>query len=279
MSGVTTMSGGATPLNFSSTAGGSPSAFGNAFGSGTSYTGISGSGAVSVSGAAVINSSNTALTISGASGITDNSAGNNSITLATTTKFFSQAGDTISASSGATTMYGANFGQTTFTSTGALNSIVGGNGNIQGTSTGANSLLTGGQGISLFTVTGANSVVVAGAKGVTGVDLSKSTGPEAFFTNPGSTSGLSVVYMGSGADSFIGGAGTNIVRAGSGPDTFAFLNGHAGGTTYILGFNSNDQVIGNYNGISSETITSGSDVITLSDNTKIVLVNYDHKIF
>jgi hypothetical protein len=197
---------------------------------------------------------------------------------------FTQAGDTVSASSGSVTLFGANSGQTKFSLSGSNSSIIGGNGSIAGTSSGANSTLIGGQGVSLFNVTGSNSYIVGGSAGTTGVDLRGSTGPEQIFTNPGTSHGNMVVFMGSGADSFTGGGGNSTVVAGSGSDVFSFIKGHAGGTETIIGFNAKDSVdFGGYgyslNNAPSEQVVNGSDVMTLSDGTKITFVGLDHKIF
>ncbi|GAB0116933.1 hypothetical protein Acid7E03_10050 [Acidisoma sp. 7E03] len=199
----------------------------------------------------------------------------------TNTTIFAAANDTISAATGSTTLFGASTGQTTFSLGGSDSSVTGGAGSIVGTASGSNSTLVGGSGTSLFSVTGSNSLVVAGQGGTTGVDLSKSTGPETIATNPLGNSGTLVATLGSGADSVIGGGGASTITAGSGNDVFGFVNGHAGGSEVIIGFNSKDTLaFGGYSGnFLTESVSGGSDVIKLSDGTTITLVGIDHKLF
>lgn len=284
MSDTTSVSGGTTPGNFSD-ASGAGAAFSSIFAAGTTYTVFTGGGTVSVPGNAVLSTSGTAVTISGSTtAVADTSAGGNSITSTTNTVIFSGPNDTITAASGSTTLFGASTGQTTFSIGGSGSSVTGGSGDIAGSASASNSTLVGGTGTSLFTVTGSNNLVVAGQSGTTGVDLSQTTGAETLTTNPLGNSGTLVATLGSGADSVIGGSGASTITAGSGNDVFGFVNGHAGGSEVIVGFTSNDTLAFGGYGYSltnapTETVTGGSDVITLTDGTTITLVGVDHKLF
>jgi hypothetical protein len=284
MSDTTSVSGGTTPSNFTDASGAS-AAFSNFFSAGTTYTVFTGSGTVSVDGAATLGTSSTAYTISGGTtAVADTSGGGNSITSTTNTTIFAAPNDTITAASGSTTLFGAGSGTTTFSLGGSGSSVTGGAGDIVGTASASNSTLVGGTGTSLFSVTGSNNLVVAGQSGTTGVDLSQSTGPETLTTNPLGNSGTLIATLGSGADSVIGGSGASTITAGSGSDVFGFVNGHAGGSEVIIGFNSNDTLAFGGYGYSltnapSENVSGGSDVITLTDGTTITLVGVDHKLF
>lgn len=80
----------------------------------------------------------------------------------------------------------------------------------------------------------------------------------------------------------IAGSGAASVTGGSGPDVYGFIDGHAGGSVVITGFNATDTMaFGGYGGdpITSEGVLHGSDLITLSDGTVILVAGVDHKIF
>jgi hypothetical protein len=75
---------------------------------------------------------------------------------------------------------------------------------------------------------------------------------------------------------------------GAGPDTYAFLSGHAGGTATILGLGDGDTIaFGGYenakgaatNPIQTETVVDGSDQIKLTDGTTINLTGVDRTLF
>jgi hypothetical protein len=153
-----------------------------------------------------------------------------------------------------------------------------------GTVSGANTTLVGGTGNTIASVSGANSLAVAGSSGVTGIDESGSTGPETIATNPLGNSGTLVAFLGSGADSVLGGGGASTIEGGSGNDVFAFINGHAGGSEVIYNFTAIDNFAFAGYGYSAtnlptEAVGTLGDVITLSDGTTITLVGIDHKIF
>lgn len=284
MSDTTSVSGGTTPSNFSD-ASGAGAAFSTIFATGTTYTVFTGGGTVSVPGTAVLSTSGTAVTVSGSTtAVADTTSGSNTITSTTNTVIFSGPNDTVTASTGSTTLFGASSGTTTFSIGGSGSSVTGGSGNIAGVASSSNSTLVGGTGTSLFTVNGANNLVAAGQSGTTGVDLSQSAGGNTITTNPLGNSGTLIATLSNGADSVIGGGGASTITAGSGNDVFGFVNGHAGGSEVIIGFSSNDTLAFGGYGYSltnapTETVTSGSDVITLSDGTTITLVGVDHKLF
>ncbi|HTI02641.1 MAG TPA: hypothetical protein VL752_16950 [Acidisoma sp.] len=283
MSESTTVGGGTTPAQFTG-ASGAEAAFATLFPSGTTYTVFSGSGVATTSGPLVVSSTNSAITVSGASVVADTTAGGNAITTTTSTAVFAAPNDTISAGAAATTIFGADSGVTQFTASGANSSITGGAGGFVGTASGANSTLVGGTGVSIMHVTGSNSLAVAGQSGITGIDMSHSTGPETIATNPLGNSGTLVAILGAGADSVIGGSGASTITAGTGHDSFLFVLGHAGGSEVIIGFNAADNIGFAGYGYSAtnlpvEHVGSIGDVITLSDGTTVTLAGFDHKIF
>ncbi len=283
MSG-TTISGGGVPSNWTGGAGGASAAFATYFSATTVVTTI-GPGISSVTGAVALDTPNTAVTVS-ASAFADESTGGNSITTLDPSVVFAAANDTIT-SAAATTLFGAAGGLTTFSISGAQSSINGGAGGITGTASGANTTLIGGTGNNIVTVTGANSLAVAGpGPGTTGIDESGSTGAEEIATSPTGTSGPLVAILGSGADTVLGGGGASTITGGSGHDVFGFIKGTAGGTEVIFNFTSKDTfAFGGYTGdpVASETPTVfggvTSDLITLTDGTKITIVGQNSSIF
>jgi hypothetical protein len=108
---------------------------------------------------------------------------------------------------------------------------------------------------------------------------------------PGSNSGALVANLGTGttAESVIGGGGSSSISAGgSTNDVFGFVQGHAGGSETISGFNSTDNFA--FQGYGADAIKSeafvansastGTDVITLTDGTTITVVgSFTHSIF
>ena len=285
MSGTSTVSGSSLANNWTLTSGATP-VFDQYFTSTTNVTIVPG-GVSTVTGATASFAANGADTIS-ASVFTDQSSGGNTVTSLNSSAIFAAANDTIS-SAAASTVFGAGSGITHFLTSGANSSITGGAGAIVGTASGANATLVGGSNNALFTVTGANSLAVAGTgSGVTGIDESTTTGAETITTNPLGNSGTLVATLGSGADSVIGGGGASTITGGSGNDVYGFVDGHAGGSEVILGFNATDNIAFSGYGYSlsnapAETVTTfdgiASDVITLSDGTTITLVGVDHKLF
>lgn len=284
MSG-STIPGSSVPNYWTGTSGATP-VFDQYFATAGSVTLVT-SGVSTVSGPLAITGANGADTIAASQSV-DISSGGNSITLQNPATFFAAPNDTIS-SAAAATIFGAASGTVNFSLSGADSSVTGGQGSTVGIASGANTTLVGGSGNSLFTVTGANSLAVAGpGPGVTGIDESGSTGPETIATNPLGNSGTLVAFLGSGADSVIGGGGASTIVGGSGNDVFGFVDGHAGGSEVILNYTSSDNLAFSGYGYSSDNVPTetigtfngeASDIMTLSDGTKITFVGIDHKLF
>jgi serralysin len=285
MSASTTVSGSSVANNWTGGAGGAGQAFLNLI-TNAPYLNVVGSGVSTITGASVLMTGATSVTVS-ASAFADESTGSNSINTQAPSVVFAAPNDTIS-SAAATTLFGSSGGLTTFAIGGAGSSISGGAGGIRGVASGANSTLIGGSGNNLFTVSGSNSLAVAGpGPGTTGINEATSTGPELIATSPTGTSGPLVAILGSGADTVLGGGGASTITGGSGSDVFGFIKGTAGGSEVIFNFTSKDNfAFGGYGSagpISAEAVTTfggvASDQITLTDGTKITLVGIDHKIF
>jgi Ca2+-binding RTX toxin-like protein len=307
MSDIITVNGGTIPSNFSTAA--SQAAFANFFNSNVIVSEVYGSGnytvtktgpfptEVGVTGTAL------AVTLSGAdaiaiSGVNDTvNAGDSTpymaflnggtgITLnegaGPSTVFASMGSATVNAGTGSTTVDGST-GNLTFTGGSSSNdSVTAGSGvtSMFGGS-GGNNTLVGGSGWTMVTLTGSSSGDLAvGGTGVTTVQASNTTGNLTITTNP-SGSGQMEIFMGSGADTFVGGGTTHtVVQAGSGADVFGFVNNGMPGADTILGFNAKDNVaFGSGLTVTGEAIGTYGDVITLSNGTTITLAGIDHKLW
>jgi len=182
--------------------------------------------------------------------------------------------------SGNTTMSGA-------TSTTATTFLMGGSGtNLLYGGAGATTIaaglgastLVGGTGPTLMLANGSAADMMVAGSGATTVNGTTGSGPEIVFAGPGPA----LVALGSGAGTLIGGAGVAHVTGGSGADVYGFIKGHAGGSDVITGLQDNDAIVfGGYGGspITSEGVLAGSDLITLSDGTVILLQGIDHTVF
>lgn len=182
--------------------------------------------------------------------------------------------------SGAVTLYGA-------TSSTATSFLMGGSGTslIHG-GAGASTLvggsgastLAGGSGPTLILANGSASEQIQAGAGATTVNGLYGTGPETVFAG----AGADIIALGSGADSVLAGSGAASVIGGRGSDVYGFIDGHAGGSVVITGLKATDSLaFAGYAGnpITSEGVLHGSDLITLSDGTVILLSGLDHKIF
>ena len=187
-------------------------------------------------------------------------------------------------------------------------SVLGGSGDLTvsgATSTTATTIVRGGSGTNLLTGGAGLTTIAAGSGAST---LIGGTGPTMLFTNGGASdyvaagsgpttivggtgsgneqifagSGADFIGLGSGADTMVAGSGVSSVIGGAGQDIYGFINGHAGGSDIIAGLKANDSIVfGGYGGnpITSEGVLNGSDLLTLSDGTAILLVGIDYKIF
>ena len=92
--------------------------------------------------------------------------------------------------------------------------------------------------------------------------------------------GASTITGGSGTLSFTAGAGSAAtITTGAGKEAFDLINGQAGGSLTINGFQAGADLIHlqGYAGTgvqSQQTLASGATLITLTDNTRITLAGY-----
>jgi Ca2+-binding RTX toxin-like protein len=183
----------------------------------------------------------------------------------------------VTGSSGNTTLFGGS-GTSVLQGGSGTNLIYGGAGAstlIAGT--GASTLVGGTGSTQEFAEGGAPVVLIAGSNSST-IDGTTGTGTEQVFTGHDQA----LIALNAAADSMIGGSGASTVIGGAGPDVYGFINGHAGGSEVIEGLKPMDEIVfGGYAGdpITSEGVLNGSDLITLSDGTVILLQGIDHKVF
>jgi Ca2+-binding RTX toxin-like protein len=126
------------------------------------------------------------------------------------------------------------------------------------------------------TSTGSGALLVA-SSGSTGTisDLG-SSGNDSLFAGAGN----GVVQAAStGNDTVFGGTGASTMVGGAGHDVYAFFKGVAGGSATIEGFKSTDSVLLSGYGstaaataFAGETVSGGSTIVTLADNTKITFL-------
>ena len=184
----------------------------------------------------------------------------------------------VTGGSGATSLFGGAASSAVLRGGAGTNLILAGSGS---------STLIGGTGAS--TLVGGSGPAEEFANGAAPVELIAGSGANTIFGGTGS--GVETVVTGSGAtfaglngaaDTVLGGSGVSSVVGGSGRDIFGFINSHAGGSIVIAGLTPNDSLaFGGYGGdpITSEGVAGGSDLITLSDGTVILLQGVDHKVF
>jgi Ca2+-binding RTX toxin-like protein len=85
-------------------------------------------------------------------------------------------------------------------------------------------------------------------------------------------SGPVTMYGGHGTDTMVGGAGDAIFVDGSGSDVFSFTDGLSGGSDTVANFSvSNDRILLNGYAGYNASVVNGSEVISLSDGTKLQL--------
>jgi Ca2+-binding RTX toxin-like protein len=143
--------------------------------------------------------------------------------------------------------------------------------------TGASTLI-GGSGSTDAFARGAAPAVLIGGAGASTIYGATGSGTEEVFTGRG----VAFAGLDGAADTVVGGSGASSVVGGSGEDVFGFINGHAGGSMVIARLSPSDSIVfGDYSGdpITSEGVLDGSDLITLSDGTTILLQDIDHTVF
>jgi hypothetical protein len=89
--------------------------------------------------------------------------------------------------------------------------------------------------------------------------------------------GTSTVLGGTAKMTFVEGAANATVNVGTGPELFTLTNGHAGGTLTINDFvpgSDTINLVGYQSGQVATSVANGSTLITLSDNSHIVLTNF-----
>lgn len=127
-----------------------------------------------------------------------------------------------------------------------------------------------------------SGAVTINANGPT-VDIIGAAGPMKFIGGTGNDtvtagSGASTITGGSGTLSFTAGSGNATIATGNGKEVFDLINGKAGGSLTIDGFNSGTDVIHlqgySGTGVRTETVTNGSTQIMLTEGTKITLTGF-----
>jgi hypothetical protein len=183
----------------------------------------------------------------------------------------------VSGGSGNTTLLGGG-GPSLFEGGSGTNLMAGGSGaSTLVAGTGA-STLVGGSGTTVEFAAGSAPVTMIGGAGAATIVGTTGTGTEAVFTGRGET----FAALNNAADSVVGGSGASSVIGGSAPDVYGFIHGYAGGSEIIFGLKPTDVIsFGGYGGdpITSEGVVNGSDLLTLSDGTIILLQGIDHKVF
>ena len=194
--------------------------------------------------------------------------------------------NTVSAGAGNTTIWGASgsdglyfVGPGNFVMTGAAESqtVVGGSG-----SSAVQLFGIDGAKITLFSPINGNQLI-AGPGNVT--LNGAGSGNDVFFAGPSKGSADSIV-AGSGNNTLVAGPGTSTLVGGAGANVFSFSKAVGGGSDSIVGWNSKDLVaLSGYGaptspgGLPADTtakLVGGSEVLTLSDGTKITLVDFPH---
>ena len=137
---------------------------------------------------------------------------------------------------------------------------------VGGSTAGADSII-GGSGQLIVAGRGGNMLVVAST---TASNIAVGTGASLIFTGTGN----STITGGTGWMEVVLGHGKNTVYEAGGPTTYEVINGSAGGTAVLNGFNTKTDHIALYgyapSGIHTSTV-GGMTTLSLSDGTKIEL--------
>ncbi len=237
--------------------------------------------------------------------------GNDTITAGTgTNKIDPGNGNDLIISEGNDTIYPGAGSDTVFAvgqdlaavGTGTLSFVNGDNpATVIGGSTGT-AVINGGAGGGLFAGGSGDANIIVGGTGA--ATIFGSSGPDLLFaggSNPdllaaGSgnetlsglgSSGNNVMWAGAGTDlmgggsgdeTFFAGQGNATIISGSGADLFAFVNGQAGGSDVVVGFNPGQGDLVDLQGyganevqnaLGGATVANGNTTITLSDHTSI----------
>ena len=179
----------------------------------------------------------------------------------------------VGGSNGASTVVGGSGNSTLFGGTGANNELVGG--------TGAATIVGGANGDELVGGDSAGNLIVAGTGNETLVG-SFVGGADTLVGGTGSNlavagTGNDIMFGGSGPDTMLAGTGNDVMLAGSGPDVLVFSNGQAGGSDEIWNFTQGSDFVflANYapnvvqTALASAVTSGGSTTITLTDDTRI----------
>jgi hypothetical protein len=213
--------------------------------------------------------------------------------------------DTVTANAGALLVFGGDATGLTFQGGANTSVVVGGSGALVATggaggdlifggTSGADVLnsgigpatLVGGSGGALTAIGSATDVLVAAA-GNTTLNGATATGNDLYVT---AGAGRTLVEAGSGVSTVVAGGASNVIFGSSGTqDVFlqnasgnelAFTHGEAG-LTDVIGFTASDTILlAGYssgeaqNAVANEVINSGNTILTLSDNTQIVLYGF-----
>jgi Ca2+-binding RTX toxin-like protein len=137
--------------------------------------------------------------------------------------------------------------------------------------------------ITLFSPVNGNELI-AGSGNVT-LNGANASGNDAYFAGPGASSADSII-AGSGNNTLVAGPGSNTLTGGSGANVFQVNKGFAsGGSDFLMNWNSKDTLLlsgygaGKHGGLPPGThhsVVGGSEVLTLSDGTKITFVGVSH---
>ncbi|MBV9756452.1 MAG: hypothetical protein JO047_05305 [Alphaproteobacteria bacterium] len=140
-----------------------------------------------------------------------------------------------------------------------------------------------GANVNLFSPVNGNELI-AGPGNVT-LNGAGSSGNDAYFAGAGTGSADSIV-AGSGNNTLVAGPGSNTLVGGTGANVFEVdKNAAGGGTNFLVNWNSNDKLVlsgygaGKHGGLPPGThhsVVGGSEVLTLSDGTKITFVGVSH---